>query len=47
MNNDTFEQISINIDMIGDQSAFLQDGMNVIINMYNDEPVSVLCQIVV
>ena len=42
MNNDTFEQISINIDMIGDQSAFLQDGMNVIINIYNDKPVSVI-----
>jgi len=42
MNNDTFEQLSINVDMIGDQSAFLQDGMNVIINIYNDEPVSVI-----
>ena len=42
MNNDTFEQISINTDMIGVQSAFLQDGMNVIINIYNDEPVSVI-----
>ena len=42
MNNDSFEQISVNIDMIGDQSSFLQDGMNVIINIYNDEPVSVI-----
>lgn len=42
MNNVTYEQISINIDMIGKQSAFLQDGMNVIINLYNDEPVSVI-----
>ena len=42
MNNETFEQINISIDMIGDQSAFLQDGMNVIINIYNDEPVSVI-----
>ena len=42
MNNDNFEQISININMIGNQSAFLQDGMNVIINIYNDEPVSVV-----
>ena len=42
MNNDTFEQLSINVDMIGDQSAFLQDGMEVIINIYNDEPVSVI-----
>ena len=42
MNNETFEQINISIDMIGDQHAFLQDGMNVIINIYNDEPVSVI-----
>ena len=42
MDNNTFVQISVNINMIGDQSAFLQDGMEVIINMYNDEPVSVI-----
>ena len=42
MNNDTFEQLSINVDMIGDQSAFLQDGMNVIINIYTHEPVEVI-----
>ena len=38
----SYHGISINVDMIGDQSAFLQDGMNVIINIYNDEPVSVI-----
>ena len=42
MNNETFEQIIVNVNLLGDQSAFLQDGMNVIINMYNDEPVSVI-----
>ena len=42
MNNETFEQIIVNINLLGDQSAFLQDGMNVLINMYNDEPVSVI-----
>ena len=42
MNNQTFEQITINIDMIGDQAAFLQDGMNVIINLYNENPVSII-----
>ena len=42
MNNQTFEQISLNIAMIGDQAAFLQDGMNVIINIYNENPVSVI-----
>lgn len=41
MNNNTFEQISINKNMIGDQSAFLQDGMDVIINTYNNEVVSI------
>ena len=42
MDNQTFEQISVNIDMIGDQAAFLQDGMNVIINIYNENPVSII-----
>ena len=42
MNNENYEQINIDINLIGDQSAFLQDGMNVIINMYNDDPVSVI-----
>ena len=42
MNNQTFDQVSIKSDMIGDQSAFLQDGMKVIINTYNDEAISVV-----
>ena len=41
MNNKSFEQISVNKNMIGDQSAFLQDGMDVIINTFNNEVVSV------
>ena len=41
MNNTTFDQINIDERMIGDQSFYLQDGMNVIINIYNEEPVSV------
>jgi elongation factor P len=42
MNNQTFEQITVNIDMIGEQAAFLQDGMSVIINLYNENPVSII-----
>ncbi len=42
MNNQTFEQITVNIDMIGEQAAFLQDGMSVIINLHNERPVSVI-----
>ena len=41
MNNDTFEQISISQEMIGEEAAFLQDGMSVIINIYNETPVAV------
>ena len=42
MNNENYEQINIDINLIGDQSAFLQDGMNVVINMYDNDPVSVI-----
>ena len=42
MNNQTFEQITVNVDMVGDQAAFLQDGMSVIINLYNENPVSII-----
>ena len=42
MNNQTFDQITVNIDMVGDQAAFLQDGMSVIINLYNENPVSII-----
>ena len=41
MNNNTFDQINIDENMIGEQSFFLQDGMTVMINIYNEEPVSV------
>ena len=41
MNNHTFEQISITQEMIGEEAAFLQDGMSVIINIYNETPVAV------
>jgi len=41
MNNSTFDQINIDENMIGEQSSFLQDGMTVMINIYNEEPVSV------
>ena len=41
MNNNTFDQINIHENMIGEQSSFLQDGMTVMINIYNEEPVSV------
>ena len=41
MNNNTFDQINIDENMIGEQASYLQDGMMVMINIYNEEPVSV------
>ena len=41
MHSETFEQISIMQDMIGEPTAFLQDGMTVSVSMYESEPISV------
>lgn len=42
MDNETYEQTVINKEMVGDQAAFLQDGMQVTIESYEDEPLSVM-----
>lgn len=34
MNNETYEQVTVNKDMLGDKIAFLSDGMNVIIETH-------------
>ena len=41
MNSETFEQTMISRDMIGDKAAFLQDGMEVMVQSYEDEPLGV------
>lgn len=41
MNTETYEQINIAADMIGDDAAYLQDGMTVTIELYEDEPIGV------
>jgi len=41
MDSDTFEQISLPTDLIGDAAAFLQDGMMVSLEMYDEKPISV------
>ena len=41
MNNQNFDQIPIDLEMIGEQASFLQDGMNVVVNTYNEEVISV------
>ena len=41
MDKDTYEQISLPTDLLGDAAAFLQDGMQVKLDIYNERPISV------
>ena len=41
MDEQTFEQISVDRDLIGEAAGFLQDGMKVIISSYEGTPVGV------
>lgn len=42
MDDETFDQISLNEDLIGeDQVAFLQGNMQVVIEFYEEEPISI------
>lgn len=42
MDNETYDQISLNKDIIGeDQVCFLQEGMEVTIESYEDSPIGV------
>ena len=41
MDSESFEQIEVNAAMVGDQAAFLQDGMAVTVNSHEGEPISI------
>ena len=41
MHSETFEQISVSSDMVGDRAAFLQDGMPVTVASHEGEPISI------
>jgi len=41
MDTATFEQISIDRELVGDQAVFLQDGMMVSVQFYEEEPLGV------
>jgi len=39
MNSETFEQLVIDVETLGDSQFYLQEGMEVEISTYNDEPI--------
>lgn len=41
MDADTFEQLQLPADLLGDAAAFLQDGMDVTLELYDERPISV------
>ena len=41
MDKDTYDQIQLPADLLGDAAAFLQDGMEVSLEMWEDRPISV------
>lgn len=41
MNNETYEQVTIDKELIGEPAIFLQDGMNVTIETFEGEPLGV------
>src|SRR5690606_18943805 len=41
MDNETFEQITLDGELIGEPAVFLQEGMMVSVQSYEDEPISV------
>jgi elongation factor P len=41
MDTETYDQISLPSDLLGDAAAFLQDGMTVLLELYDERPISV------
>ncbi|MGF1609044.1 MAG: elongation factor P [Kiloniellales bacterium] len=41
MDTETYEQITLNKDLVGEPAAFLQDGMMVTVESYEGDPISV------
>src|SRR3984957_6572470 len=41
MNTDTYDQVQVPGDVLGDQAQWLQEGMKVILSLFNDNPVGI------
>ncbi len=41
MDKENYEQVSLPEDLLGEPAAFLQDGMDVVMELYNEKPISV------
>ncbi len=41
MNTETYEQLTLAVDFVGERAAFLQDNMQVTLRMYDETPISI------
>ena len=41
MNSDTYDQVQVSSDVLGDQAAYLQEGMKVMLSVFNDVAVAI------
>jgi len=41
MDKETYDQVSLPVDLLGDAAAFLQDGMDVVMELHEERPISV------
>ncbi len=41
MDNESFEQIELDVGLIGERAAYLQEGMNIVIESFEDAPLGV------
>ncbi len=41
MDKDSYEQVALDKDVLGDAAEFLQDGMDVVMELYEERPISV------
>ena len=52
MDTETYEQVQVSVDLLGDRRPFLQDGMTIVVEFYEEEainaslPQKVTCQVV-
>ena len=41
MDNETYEQLELQKDFVGDRASFLQDGMTVTVELYQEKPIGI------
>ncbi len=41
MNSESYEQVAVSKDVLGDQAQYLQEGMKVLLSIFNEVPVSI------